>query len=722
MSTRGRLNAHFGADHTHSTNCESKNLAATLFDGEWHHIAAVLDRNRNGEVRLYLDGVEVTQKRGQLTLPIQFGSGGMSVALGAGSPSGIGRKGAGYRGGIDEVRISSTVRPAFEVGPNEPPPPPLPKRVIPPEARLTPDHAASLVPLTLSPENTVIAVAAELPSVNDYSAARLFQKWLRRASGVKEGYTFIDQNRPDDLVEKQVLVLGASEWLPVDEIADLEPSGYVIRRKGKVINIAGKHPDASVWGVVGFLDRYVGVRFYMPGDLFTTVPQPGREIVLRKVDVTVVPYVQAGAAHTWGAPDGHKWGQYHAMFRRPDSHQHNMFARFPPHVFAEKYPEIYPIINGKRHIPGRHGQKWQPCFSEPKLVDAAVESANDHFTRRPDLPYIAFGIQDGHVFCDRDLSSEEVKQHGKVQGLSNLYWSWLNDVATRLEVDYPDKKIVGLVYSDVRMPPPFKLHKNIVAWMVFKMSDIVIDKRFTTRKIAGRQRPWNYEKAWAEAAHAVGHHDWAYGLGYLIPRIYSHYEQRTFLEMEKMGVPIRYAYSELGVNWGLDGPKAYLLAKLWQDPRIDLDAELRRFCDDLFGAASEPMYQYFTLLETLYCEHLNRRTEQKLYRWNRQFKGWTAEERGMLVRARGHLEQASELAAADELAKQRIDLFSRTLRLTEYLVEIGNAAVPAQAKIAEAQEYVKEAIAPDLMTVARRGKEEAAVKLVDGVLKQITRR
>jgi hypothetical protein len=308
-------------------------------------------------------------------------------------------------------------------------------------------------------------------------------------------------------------------------------------------------------------------------------------------------------------------------------------------------------IGGERCFPGPQDQKWQPVFSEPKLVDAAVESVREFFIVHPDAPYIAFSIQDGHEYGQRDMNSEEVKEQGKLQGLSNLYWAFMNKVAERLEEEFPDKKIVGLAYSDVRMPPPFKLHENTIAWLVFKMADIEIDNRFRARADG-----LNYEKAWAEAASAIGVHDWAYGLGFLFPRIYTRSEQRTFLEFEKMGAPLRYAYSELGANWGLDGPKVYLLAKLWWDPHTDIQAELRRFCDDLFGKAGQPMYEYFVLLETLYCDHLNRRVEQKLYRWERQFVGWSPD-----------------------------------------------------------------VLAPDLMTIARRGDEKAAIQLVDQALDRITK-
>lgn len=351
-----------------------------------------------------------------------------------------------------------------------------------------------------------------------------------------------------------------------------------------------------------------------------------------------------------------------------------------------------------------------------------AESAAEFFRENPGIDYVAFSIQDFHVYCERDLSSEVVaaqiarlgEEDGKVQGLSNLYWAWLNKVAKRMEATHPDKKIVGLVYASVRQPPPFKLHKNIIAWMVFKISDIVIDKRFTDN------RP--YLETWTNAASAVGHHDWSYGYGFLIPRIYTGYFQKTFLEFDRMGAPIRCAYAEAGPNWGLDGPKLYLMARLWMDPHADVEAELRQFCDEMFGPAAAEMLACFTLLEDLYCNHLNRRTEQKLFRWSRQFTEWTNEELAMLVRARGLLDKATGRTSPGSNEARRIELFSKTLRLTEMLVAIGNANKVSPAMVKGVRTYFCEVIIPDPVTIHARGKREDLKGLIlEPALKQITR-
>lgn len=717
----GKLRFVLNAGPHHRAAAVSRNVGGTLFDGRWHHVAAVVDRRRNGELRLYLDGAAVTAGQAAQPLIPTTREGRVWIAVGASMKWYLGGKHA-FRGLIDEVRISTGIRAGFEAAPGAPVPPPAePLKGPRPEASIGPDDPVSTAPMTLTPRDTLIVVGTFCRYV-DLDTARLLQANLRRAYDVAQGFDIVNDYALDEhRGGKAILAVGKTRFAADADDEKLETFGFRIRRRGRAVILAGGSDRGVLYAVVRFLDRFCDVRFYLPGALFTSRPRE-TPLALGGVDITGAPYVTVAACRTTGAPGGDTFMRLHGLDRRPTSHQHTMYRRFPPDRFAEKYPEIYPVIKGKRYVPEPGDQKWQPCFSAPSLVDAAVESATDFFREHPTIGYVAFSIQDANVYCERDLAGEVVtsqvdalgKQEGTVQGLSNLYWAWLNAVAARMEETHPDKKIVGLVYATVRKPPPFRLHRNIIAWMVFKISDIVIDRRFDG------SRP--YIKAWTDAAAAVGHHDWSYGYGFLIPRIYTGYVQKTFLEFEKMGAPIRCAYAEAGPNWGLDGPKLYLMARLWMDPRTDVAAALKQFCDDMFGPAAGRMRQYFTLLEDLFCNHLNRRTEQKLFRWRRQFTEWTDAERDMLARARGLLDEAAGIVGPGSNEAGRIALFSKTLRMTEMLVAVGNADEVSRATVEKIRTYWRDVIVPDPMTIHARGKREELDRLIlEPVLRQITR-
>ena len=713
-----RLQFVLNAGPNHSAGVSSTDVGGTLFDGGWHHVAAVVDRARNGELRLYLDGREVTARQAAQPLIPTPDQGRVWIAIGASMKWYVGGEHA-FRGLIDELRITVGIRPGFEAKAGSPMPPPAkPIKGPRPEAAISPDDLLSSEPISLTPYGTLIVVGT-FCHYADLNTAKLLQTNLRRAYDTEQGFEIVNEFKLDeDLEEKAVLAVGRTRFAADADGEGLETFGFRIRRRGKAVIFAGGSDKGALYGVVRFLDRFCGVRFYMPGELFTSRPAK-MPITLGGIDITDAPYVKVAACHTQGAPEGGTFMSLHGLDRRPTSHQHTMYHRFLPDRYAEKYPKIFPTINGKRYIPQPGDQKWQPCFSEPTLVDAGVESATEFFRENPAIGYVAFSIQDAHVYCERDLASEVItaqiaklgEKDGRVQGLSNLYWAWLNKVAEGMEETHPDKKIVGLVYGAVRMPPPFKLHKNIIAWMVFKMSDIVIDKRFTDNL--------PYIKAWTDAASAVGHHDWSYGYGFLIPRIYTSYFQKTFLEFDEMGAPIRCAYAEAGPNWGLDGPKLYLMARLWTDPHIDIRAELKQFCDDMFGVAAAEMMEYFTKLETLF-DLMNRDTERKLFRWYSQF-GQDDAQRRLTARCRELLDKAKKLVQPDSDEARRIELFSKTFRYSEYLLQIANAEKVDPAVLDEVRTYVRDVIVPDPMTIHTRGERTEAAEQLEQVLRQITK-
>lgn len=73
-------------------------------------------------------------------------------------------------------------------------------------------------------------------------------------------------------------------------------------------------------------------------------------------------------------------------------------------------------------------------------------------------------------------------------------------------------------------------------------------------------------------------------------------------------------------------------------------------------------------------------------------------ELALVQKARGHLNKAGKMARTPE-AKQRIALFSKTFRLSEYLFELANAKEIKREKLNEITRYVDEVIAPDPVTL-----------------------
>lgn len=703
------------ASSTDTAAVSTEDVGEQLFDGNWHHVAAVVDRTRGGEMRLYLDGKQVNTNTDAMPHPIAFADGEMRATVGATAPWYIAK--SGFTGGIDEVRMDAAVPDAFAV--SEPSATVIPQPPAPPaEAAMTATDAASTRPITLTADNVLVLMPrfAETP---EYRALQLIEPHLKAALNATGNLDRRYDHQGGDTSGKVILAIGRTNYVTDADLIGVERHGVRLMRKGNVIIICGGTSEAHLYAAREFLDRFLGVRFYMPGDLFTSKPQPG-PVTFSSVDVVTNPYVHVASSTGYhNTRESTPWAELHALNRRESSHQHNMWERFPPDRYANTHPEIYPILDGKRYIPGdSRDQRWHPTFSEPKLLEAAVDSATRYFAEHPTHTYIGFSVQDSHVHSEIDLATPEVKEHGKTRGISILYWRFMNNLAERLEKTHPDKQLIGIVYAQVRLAPPFKLHPNVVAWVQWKHSDNEIDKRFVVPgPDYGKDRMHVFR--WLEIASTIGHHDWAHGNGYFIPRLYPHSIQQSFLELERRGAALRYTHGEAYPNWGLDGPKLYLMAKTWWDPHTDPNVHLRQYCDDLFPGATDAMYDYFSTQETLF-QDLNRDLERKLNNFWGQFD-MTPDQRTVVVRLRGLLAQAAKEVMTDA-ARERIALFSKTYRLTEMFIELANSETFNEQQADAIRTYVADVIAPNPMAIYRRGSAQYLNDTLERALDQVKRK
>lgn len=581
--------------------------------------------------------------------------------------------------------------------------------------------AAPARPLSLLPEKTLIVTPTQGADAETAQAAALLQEWLRKACRTTTGFTIVGEAQAREHEDQAILALGRTHWADAKALDGLWQDGFVLRRQGNVIAIAGGKERGTFYGAVRFLDRFAGVRFYMPGDRYTSLPEP-HALTVGDVNLVEEPFVRWCMMSGLGtAPGEGDWVRRNGTYRRDvfgGTHQHNMFVAFAPEKYAQKYPEIYPILNGARYIPkDAADQKWQPCLTEPKLLEVAEETALEYFQKHPEHRYLAFSLQDSNVVCQCPRCAAitagfvaKDPQGGALTASSQIYWKFMNALASRLEPKLPGKLLVALAYASTREVPPFKLHPNIMVVTNFHIAEFLAD---------GILRPdpkgATPVDQWLGVAAHYGNHDWYQGNGYLIPRLYTGFWSQFLRHLKRTGKDASFQHAETYANWGLDGPKLYILSRLWWDPEIDTDALLRQYCSDMFGPAAEPMRDYFTRLERLWTVLDNEEgPERKLKRWSTQFNT-SPQDRAEIQRCRGLLEQATARAQTSE-QKERVRLFAKSFRLSADLFELAAAETVSTAKVEEIRRHFREEIAPDPMTLFRMAREP---QVIDEVLKAV---
>ncbi|MBL8293775.1 MAG: hypothetical protein JNN08_18160, partial [Bryobacterales bacterium] len=79
----------------------------------------------------------------------------------------------------------------------------------------------------------------------------------------------------------------------------------------------------------------------------------------------------------------------------------------------------------------------------------------------------------------------------------------------------------------------------------------------------------------------------------------------------------------------------------------------------------------------------------------------------------------AQAATPEEL--QRIELFSKTYRVAEYLFEFANSKAIAPARVDEFRKYIADTIAPDPMTLYLAGNSAELTKEVEAALAVVTK-
>ena len=573
-------------------------------------------------------------------------------------------------------------------------------------------------------------VTPDQPTENETAAADLLQTYLRRAFAGQAGFEIVRESQAPAAGTR--VLLGATRGAP--DIQGVYRDGFVISAGGNQVAIRGGGDPGTFYGASRFLDRHAGIRFYLPGDLFTHVPSHKRIAVpegVQRENPYTLNSMMSGTGGTSGtggftgtnprAEEG-AWLKRNAAFRKESvnfSHQHSMFQRFPPEKFAARWPEIYPILGGKRYIPAKAAdQGWQPCLTEPKLIDAAIESSIEYFKANATLRYLSFSIQDSHKFCECPRCKAEVAKYpNKGAGLTALNARFLNAVAERWDRELPaagidsHKTLVYIAYSDVNGVPPFPLHRAILPVVVFTIGDALIDGHFEPGKETIRK--------WGAAVKQMGNHDWAQGHLYLIPRIYTGLTSRLFRDAKAEGLIWGYQHTESYPNWGLDGAKLWVSARIYWNPDEDEDALWRQFARDLFPGAAESIDRYFAILRELWIK-MDQDAERKLRKWSNQFELRSEEQRAMARECRRLLDQAARDSRSDP-ERARVDLFWKSYRLTEYFFEFANTKTIKRARVEEARAFALSTIATNPMTVYTGGNPAEFLALFNSALDSVTK-
>lgn len=429
-------------------------------------------------------------------------------------------------------------------------------------------------------------------------AAQLLATCLKQASGAElpvTDDTAADKEAGASIHVGPTTVAARTAGLP----AGLDDDGFVIVVKGQQILILGPTDYGTEFGVCEFLERFVGVRWLMPGEHGTDIPRQST-IVVPEGRVVDQPVFMSRLFSGLRGPAQGEWARRNRMHGRISFHHNLGETVLPPERFRDTHPGFFPMKDGQnRYLPADGDYvAWQPCFSAPGSVEAAVESICAVFRTNPTLTSFSLGVNDssGHCRCPECL--QRVPAEKNFLGLDNyseLYYDWCNRVIEGVLKEFPDKWFGCLAYSEVAAPPrTVRVHPRLIPYMTYdRMKWIHPEVRAAGEAATA---------AWHAASPTLGWYDYIYGTPYCLPRVWFHHSRDYLRFARDNGVKAHYA--EIYPNWG-EGPKPYLFLKLWWNPERNVDALLDEWYRRCVGPAAAPaLREYYAIWERFWTRDI----------------------------------------------------------------------------------------------------------------------
>ncbi len=380
------------------------------------------------------------------------------------------------------------------------------------------------------------------------------------------------------------------------DLADLDDDGFVIAfPEPSAIVILGPSDWGTEFGVCEFLERFVGVRWLMPGALGTHVPQQQTIRVPREPLRSEPVFFSRQMSGFRGSAQA-EWARHNRMHGRVQFH-HNLRNLFKYTTYLETHPEFYPLVNGERFVPDRD-EGWQPCFTAEDSVEEAARVITSYFDEDPSRTSYSLGINDNRNFCQCENCLAKVSGEENFLGYpdySDLYYEWCNEVVERVLEKHPDKWFGLLAYHYVGAPPRnIELNPRIIPYMTYDRMKWIHPEVRADGEAATR--------AWAEKSPTVGWYDYIYGRPYQLPRVWFHHMADYYRFGQANGV--RALYAEAYPNWG-EGPKLYVAVKLQWDPQRDVDELLSDWYVACGGEEAAPLLaQYFAHREDFWTRRI----------------------------------------------------------------------------------------------------------------------
>lgn len=463
------------------------------------------------------------------------------------------------------------------------------------------------------------------------AAAVYLAEWIHRVTGASPEITTENPGR-----RERGIYLGATRNARdagVVAPGTLSREGFAWEpgRRG-VFFIVGESPLATRMAVGRFIAERLGVVFLSPGE-FGADWVPRRTLDLPEARREFTPGFAWRKFSGLNTPAEQRWALDNGMGELP-AMNHALWDVFDAKAFAEN-PAMFPTLGGRLVAPsGRGGYEPQPNLANPDSAEYAAKRAFEFFQKNPDAPAFSLSINDNMTW-DESPESKAALGAGKYfrnrPDYSDYVFGFMNRAAkalrrlsvgselarvpanpgdertpavTRASPLPAEKSLTASAYYHCENTPSFPVEPGVFPVLTADRSEWR-DPGFAAEDAALITR-------WSKSgARHFGIYDYYYGLNMAAPRIFHRAQVASMKHAAKAGASLFYA--ELEPDWGFDGPKAWLAARLAWDPGADADRALSLYYDSAYGPAARAMRRFYDIAESRWAN----RTQEP--RWIRFF-------------------------------------------------------------------------------------------------------
>ena len=487
----------------------------------------------------------------------------------------------------------------------------------------------------------------------------------------------------------------------------------MIKTDGSDLFIVGRDATATglkvagtFYGVCEFLERYLGVRWLMPGPVGEVTPKQAT-IAIASADIRQEPMLcmRGNASQRVTADQDSQagsWSVYQRLGSRVKISTGHAFAGWWD-KYHEKYPDIFALQPNGTRI--NTNERERLCESNPTLWQLVAQEKIKELRAHPDLLAVSISENDGgpNHFCNcercrswdapaiQELFQKEPRLYSIQRSdlISDRVYRFYNEVAKLVQKELPDRYVSGYAYSTYQTGPvrdyPDHADNLIIGYVGFDAEEYLND--------TARQHQHEDWLRWSKLTKHL----------FLRPNLLLQPISLPLIYVHKLGEDLRFMAdhglwgatygSGEGGNWGTQGLNYYVLAKLLWDPHRDVDPIIDDYCRAAYGPGAAAMKEYYRRAEDLSNRmaatgkpnpDLDDRIEK---RRNQLTDPYTDEE---LAKLQACVDKAAAaIGASDAAARERVRLVATGLEYTKKTRDLLAAAAAVRAGKGTREEFTK---------------------------------